>query len=158
MNAHARSRLLWSTCALAAIAFVALTAAGPGTALTVAPQGRDPACARVTAAAPRHVDGRERDEGAVPGVATWGHGAIALRCGLPPIPPTPDPCVDVDGVHWVLDQARSREGRKVVVTYGRTPAVEVTMSGQVAAIDEVLVEMSAAVEPVPQKRRCVAIG
>jgi len=55
-------------------------------------------------------------------VRAWGDPAIIARCGLAPIGPTTDPCLDVSGVDWVAH--RLTNGVRFT-TYGRTPAIEV---------------------------------
>jgi hypothetical protein len=55
-------------------------------------------------------------------VRAWGEPAIIARCGLPPIGPTTDQCLDVSGVDWVAH--RLTDGVRFT-TYGRTPAIEV---------------------------------
>ena len=55
-------------------------------------------------------------------VRAWGDPAIIARCGLPPIGPTTDPCLDVSGIDWVAHQLT--DGVRFT-TYGRSPAIEV---------------------------------
>ncbi|MCZ0986003.1 DUF3515 family protein [Streptomyces diastatochromogenes] len=94
--------------------------------------------------------------GGVTGAEAWGGGAVTARCGLVSPGPSTDPCVSVDGVDWLLEQARSRQsGKKVLVSYGRTPAVEVTISPGVRAVDSVLTDLSKAVAPIAQRSHCL---
>ncbi|HET8595712.1 MAG TPA: DUF3515 family protein [Intrasporangium sp.] len=55
-------------------------------------------------------------------VAAWGDPAIIARCGLPPLAPTTQECVTVDGVDWVV---RSLSDGSAATTYGTDPAIEV---------------------------------
>jgi hypothetical protein len=55
-------------------------------------------------------------------VRAWGDPPIIARCGLPPIGPTTDPCLDVSGIDWVAHQLT--DGVRFT-TYGRSPAIEV---------------------------------
>ncbi|MHC3473240.1 DUF3515 family protein [Streptomyces sp. 7R007] len=147
--------------ALAAAGLVAGTvlvvreANSPAHGLSAAPRGDAPPCARVTDASPDALDGRERAGTGLPGVAVWGDGAVTLRCGLAPPAATVDPCIAVDGVDWVWRPSTGHDGRRVLVTFGRDPAVEVSVSDRVAGIDEVLVELSGAVRSIRQGERCV---
>lgn len=127
--------------------------AGPG--MTAAERGGDPACARIARGYPAELAGQRRSDPGAAGVTTWGDGAVVLRCGLRPPGPTVDRCVDVDGVDWVLRDAEFRDGRKVLVTYGRDPAVEITLTDRATGADTVLVELSRAVEPIRQGAKCV---
>ncbi|MFI9029211.1 hypothetical protein [Streptomyces sp. NPDC053560] len=75
-----------------------------------------------------------------------------------PPAPTVDPCATVNGVDWVFRERRSRNGAKVIVTYGRRPAVEAVVSGRVTAVDAVLVDLSRVVEPIEKYTRCLNSG
>ncbi|WP_405870362.1 DUF3515 family protein [Streptomyces sp. NBC_00005] len=120
-----------------------------------AADGGTPQCARITRAYPDGLGGQRRDDAALPGVGVWGGGTVTARCGVEPPAATTDPCVSVDGVDWVWRPAKPGDGRKVLVTYGRDPAVEVVISDRVAGTDDVLVEMSRAVSPVAQHAKCI---
>lgn len=125
----------------------------PAFGVRPADRADDPACARIAAAYPSGLGGEHRASVSTPGVAVWGDGAVILRCGLEPPEPTVDACVDVDDVDWVW---RERTGAdRVLVTYGRDPAVEIRISGRVTAVDDVLVELSRAVRPITQTATCV---
>lgn len=52
------------------------------------------------------------------------------------------------GVVRVLRRVAARDGRSLLVTHGRRPAVEVTPAGSVRQTDAVLVELSRLVPPV----------
>lgn len=130
----------------------------PAFGLEAAPRGDAPECARVAKDSPDGVGGQRRADVTLPGVAVWGDGTVVLRCGLRPPAATVDPCLTIDEVDWVWREARSRAGEKVLITYGRDPAVELTVSDRVGAIDEVLVELSHAVEPIRQKNKCVSVA
>ncbi|MFE6000682.1 hypothetical protein ACFQ6C_28080 [Streptomyces sp. NPDC056454] len=78
-----------------------------------------------------------------------------MRCGVTGLGPTVAPCFAAEGVDWVVDTARSSDNKKVIVTYGRTPATEVTVTHSLKAVDEVLVELSALIAPIPQTSECI---
>ncbi|MDX3224693.1 DUF3515 domain-containing protein [Streptomyces sp. ME19-01-6] len=130
----------------------------PAFGVEAAPRGDAPECGRIAKEFPSRLDGRERADGGAAGVAVWGDRAVVLRCGMSPPLPTADPCVEVNGVDWVVEEAKSRDGEKVVITYGRDPAVEVSISDRVAGIDGVLVELSKVVKPIRQQRECLSVS
>ncbi|WP_324786529.1 DUF3515 family protein [Streptomyces sp. H51] len=141
----------------AVFAVLAVTAGQPAVPGAAA-RGDAPECARIAGDYPAVLDGRRLSGTSRPGVAVWGDGAVTLRCGLRPPPATVDPCIDVDGVDWVWDQSASREGRRVLVTYGRDPAVEISVAGRVTGVDAVLVELSRTVRPIRRRAECVGDG
>ncbi|MGO4340729.1 hypothetical protein [Pedococcus sp. 2YAF34] len=55
-------------------------------------------------------------------IRVWGDPAIIATCGWPPLGPTPDQCLDVDGVDWVAEPLS--DGVRFT-TFGRDPAIEV---------------------------------
>jgi Protein of unknown function (DUF3515) len=115
-----------------------------------APFATDPACAGVLVLA-RSVDalgGRPRRDTTSQSTAAWGEPPVVLRCGVEPVGPTTDACLDAAGVDWV------RSGGLRYTTYGRQPAVEVRLPEGVQPI-EVLGELSALVAPLPQRRQCL---
>lgn len=123
--------------------------------LTQGPFAQDPACARLADRYPDRLGGATRDRVTFQGLAVWGHGAVDLRCGVNPPAPTTDACVSVDGTDWVWRQTAG-DGRKKLVTYGRSPAVEVSIAGSVASPDAVLVDLSHLVSPIPERDKCLA--
>jgi hypothetical protein len=122
----------------------------PSYDIAQAPDADAPACARIAKSYPAVLGGHRRADTATPGVAVWGDKAVVLRCGLTPPAPTTDPCVAVDGVDWVYRESASHDGRKVIVTYGREPAVEVVLSAQDTVVDGALVDLSRLVRPIHQ--------
>ncbi|MER6028580.1 DUF3515 family protein [Streptomyces sp. NPDC001851] len=135
---------------------VARELASPVFGMRQGPLAKDPACARIAAHYPDRLDGDRRDPFTYEGLAAWGHGKVRLRCGLVPPAPAKDPCVAVNGVDWVLREAAAGDGRDLLVTYGRRPAVEVTLSASVRRTDTVLMELSRLVAPVHQSDHCLA--
>ncbi|WP_434600150.1 DUF3515 family protein [Streptomyces sp. A5-4] len=128
----------------------------PGYGIESAPRAARPECAKAASRYPERLAGQELTFTGRPGIAVWGDEAIVLRCGLTPPAPTVDPCANVNGVDWVFRDVRSQGGRKVVVTYGRNPAVEVVVSDKVAAMDAVLVDLSRLVEPIKEEAKCLS--
>ncbi|MFI0774782.1 DUF3515 family protein [Streptomyces sp. NPDC021212] len=123
------------------------------------PYADNPKCADVISRAPETVLSKHRDDVTGEGVASWGDGSVVLRCGVTPLRPTTDLCVDVNGVNWVLDEKRAqKDGVQVLTTYGRTPAVEVTVEGDGPKAGSALVDVNRAVRGIPQKSKCLALG
>ncbi|MFF7082404.1 DUF3515 family protein [Streptomyces lavendulae] len=116
-------------------------------------------CADVVAGLPGALLGQGRDAVGGAGAAGWGGGAVVLRCGVRPLAPTVDTCVNVDGVDWVLDDERAgRSGVWVFTTYGREPAVEVAFSGGARSAGDALIAVNHGVRGFPQKSKCLALG
>lgn len=125
--------------------------------LAQGPFAPDPACARLADRYPGRLGGSTRDRVTFEGLAVWGHGAVELRCGVNPPAPTTQACVSVDGVDWVWRETAAG-GRKKLVTYGRSPAVEVSIAGSVSSPDAVLVDLSRLVAPIREGDKCLADG
>ena len=134
---------------LVAVPLVAREVSSPALDLRPAARAEDPACARIADRYPDRIAGESRDPVSVTGVASWGNGGVVLRCGLEPPAETADPCVEVDGVDWVFrEDGSTGSGYRVLVTYGRSPAVQAFVDDRVAAIDGVLVDLSDVVRPI----------
>ncbi|MFJ2818246.1 DUF3515 family protein [Streptomyces sp. NPDC087294] len=154
------SRRLWLGLGLTAAAglaalLVARELNAPTYGVAQAPRADALACARIAKGYPATLGGHRLAGTDVPGVAVWGDKAVVLRCGLQPPAPTTDLCVTVNSVDWVYRQSESRDGRKVIITYGRDPAVEVTFNAQDTAVDSALVELSRIVRPIHQSNHCI---
>lgn len=150
-----RRAVVAAAAALAAGVLVSCGTDSPGEGVTSAPHAGDAACERLADRYPDRLGGQELTFTDRPGVAVWGENTIVLRCGVELPVPTIDPCATVEGVDWVFREDRSKDGGKMVVTYGRDPAVEAVVSADVAAVDDVLVDLSALVEPVKTYTKCI---
>jgi uncharacterized protein DUF3515 len=141
--------------ALAAIGVAAaLTSACGGDSIEAAADGGSPACSALVARLPDSVLDRDRRSLDVAGAARWGDPAVVLRCGVPAPGPTTEHCMTVDDVDWVLVDDR-HDFR--FLTYGREPAVEVTVPAAVGRTNapSALVDLDAAVKPIPAGRACI---
>ncbi|MFP3988436.1 DUF3515 family protein [Streptomyces sp. E11-3] len=114
-----------------------------------------PHCARMTEKAPAELAGQPRHSTGLSGVVVWGDNDIVLRCGVPELGPTTDPCFAAEGVDWVIDSTRSKDAKKVITTYGRAPATEVTLTRPQSAPDAALIDLSALVAPIKQTEKCI---
>ncbi|CAM5519683.1 DUF3515 family protein [Streptomyces fumanus] len=133
-----------------------LVARDPGYDIRPGAEAGDSQCRRITGSAPGELAGQPRHGTGSPGVVVWGDRDIVLRCGIPGPGPTTDPCFAVDGVDWVIDSARSDRTQKVIISYGRAPATEVTFAHPMDTLDAALIDLSALIAPIEQTQRCVA--
>ncbi|MFF4900052.1 DUF3515 family protein [Streptomyces sp. NPDC001068] len=140
----------------AAAALVAYELRSPVFGLAQGPLARDPACAGIADRYPGRLGGATRDPVTFEGLAVWGRGAVELRCGVTPPAPTTDACVSVDGVDWVWRERAGERGH--LVTYGRSPAVEVSIARSVSRPDAVLLDLSHLVAPLPAGAGCRSEG
>jgi hypothetical protein len=139
---------------VAGVGLVAYELDSPVFGLAQGPLAKDPACARIADGYPDRLGGAGRDPVTFEGLAVWGRGTVELRCGLRPPAPTTEPCVSVDGVDWVW---REQAGdRRYLVTYGRSPAVEVSIADSVTRLDAVLLDLSHLVAPIRAGAKCLA--
>jgi hypothetical protein len=123
--------------------------------LAAAPDGGSQACADVVKRAPQKVLDHARTAAQVVGVAAWGEPPIVLQCGIDvPGGPTSDPCITVDGVDWIIDNPDDDDQAAAFVSYGRDPAVRVTVPGDRSAATDALVDLAPAVSPLPASKKC----
>jgi hypothetical protein len=137
-----------------ALLCVALVAGCGGTTLEPGPDAAAPACAGVEQRLPATVLGAPEGTTDVEGAAVWGDPAVVLRCGVTAPGPTTDRCVTVDDVDWVFTE--DDDGYRFV-TFGRTPAVEVTVPKQIDRTEApgALTEFTRSVAPLKQSRHCI---
>ncbi|MFP5347989.1 MAG: DUF3515 domain-containing protein [Actinomycetes bacterium] len=128
----------------------------PAVHVPPAPSATDPGCARVLASlnGADQVAGLQRRGVTSQSVAAWGNPPVVLRCGVNPPGPTTQACVDVDGVDWVGPPDPEKRPA-TYTTYGRLPAVEITLPDTKVGMDAVLGEIAPAVAQLPQSRRCL---
>jgi Protein of unknown function (DUF3515) len=127
-------------------------------ALTPAGDAVSAKCASVVVQLPDTVSTLAQRETNAQGTGAWGEPAdILLRCGVPvPDPTSSLPCVTVDGIDWL----RKTDPKEVFVftTYGRDPAVAVTINSKDVKADgnQALNDLATAVATIPSKHHCVA--
>jgi Protein of unknown function (DUF3515) len=83
-------------------------------------------------------------------VRAWGDPAVIARCGLPPIGPTTDQCLDVSGIDWVAHQLT--DGVRFT-TYGRSPAIEILVPSAYKPEPLLLPAFGQAAAAIPQGQR-----
>jgi hypothetical protein len=124
------------------------------TEVTDPAQAGSAACRAAAAHWPKTVGGQSRQPTSSSSVAVraWGDPAIIARCGLPPIGPTTDQCLQVSGIDWVAHQLT--DGVRFT-TYGRSPAIEVLVPSDYAPEPLLLPAFGKAASAIPQgERRC----
>lgn len=111
-----------------------------------APYGSDPDCARVMLAAPESVGGLPLRKTTSQATAAYGDEyVIVVRCGVEPPGPSQDPCVEVTTstttLGWLVADTPDAW---VAVSFGRSPAVEVTIPHVRAdqAVGDLLAELA----------------
>lgn len=108
----------------ASLLFLVAACAGeqdPG--LDRGPEADSAACDQWRGALPAQVLGGSRAGEDAQGNTRWGSPAVVAGCGHTPLGPTTKPCLDVDGIEWVVDDPEADPIR--FTTYGRSPAVVV---------------------------------
>ena len=109
-----------------ALAVVALAAAGcSAPRVEPAPRANDPACARALGGAPSTLLGQGRSDVQGAGALAWGDPLIVLRCGYPGVGRTSAPCIEVNGVDWVV--ADPDADPVVFAAFGRDPTVQLAV-------------------------------
>ncbi len=127
----------------------------PARGLTAAAHAGDTHCRELTGKAPGRLAGKERRSVGLDGVVVWGDQDVILRCGVASPTATTDPCFEANGVDWVLDERQSSPDRKVIVTFGRTPATQVAVRVQGVRTDEAILELSPLMEGIRKTGRCL---
>jgi len=148
----------------------ALAGCSSTVATTPGPHATDPVCAQVVLATPDVLaDGLERSRTDAQATTAWSDGsaAVVLRCGVEPLEPTTDRCETVESadgssVDWVVvasdpDDEQSSDWR--FTTYGRVPAVELTVPAQIARTysTSFVDRLGAAVQHTQRERGCVGL-
>jgi hypothetical protein len=156
MSARPRRRaaLLLGAALLAA---VALSGCTPAVSLEAAAGATDPGCADVIVRLPDTVADQAKRETDAQATGAWGSPAsVLLRCGVADTGPTTLPCVDVNGVDWVRDDADAPNYR--FTTFGRSPATEVIVNGDAVSGTTALVDLTNAIQVVPQTAQCTDVS
>lgn len=153
------------TAALAILSGAALMLSGCAVTVPAGPNSADPACAPIIVSLPDELIGLERRETTSQSTAAWGHGekTVVLRCGVEPPPPTTDMCTTIKTssgtVDWIVRED-DETGIVTFTTYGRTPAVDITVP-RAAAPDQpssAPVGVAGLVAPIKQTKFCVGPG
>jgi hypothetical protein len=126
-----------------------------GTDLSAAPGGGSQPCTALVERVPGTVLDRTRSTPQAAGVAVWGDPPIVLRCGVDaPAGPTTAACLTVEGVDWLWENPDATDEPVSFLSYGRTPAVRVTVPGARETATGALVDLAPALAPLPASKRC----
>lgn len=160
----ARPRAGTAVALAVALAASTLLASCAQVTVPAGPDASDPACAPIVQNAPDDLLGQPRRETSSQGTVAWGTGAdaIVLRCGVAPPGPTTDLCTrigDADGetVDWIV---RESDGLVTFTTFGRSPAIDVTVPRS-AAPDQpsaAVLDMTRTVSAIPATEHCLGAG
>ena len=138
-------------------AAVALAGCTPAVSLEPAADAVDPGCAEVVVRLPDTVADLAKRETDAQGTGAWGSPAsVLLRCGVADTGPTTLPCVDVNGIDWVRDDADAPNYR--FTTFGRTPTTEVIVNSDSVSGTTALVDLTNAVQVIPQTSKCTDVS
>jgi hypothetical protein len=143
--------------AAAAALLAVLAGCAPTVALEPAAHATNAKCASVIASLPGSVSTLAKRNTNAQGTGAWGTPAdILLYCGAP----VPDPtstlvCITVDGVDWLRNDAKAPI--YVFTTYGRDPAIAVTVNSKDVKADgnAALTDLAQAVGTIRQKHKCI---
>lgn len=148
---------------VSAIAVCAAALAACGTSsrsynVSAAPEGDSAACSGLVGKAPQKMGGYERNDSDQRGTAVWGDGDVVLRCGKISDVPESASCTSVKGVDWVVNEKKTHDGVKTVLSYGRSPSVEVAMSERIKGKDAVISDVSGIVSGLTKQKACAKQG
>ena len=133
-----------------------LTGCSATVALPAADDAVNPSCADVVTHLPDTVSDLPSRETNAQGTGAWGDPAeVILRCGVA----VPDPtstlvCVTVKGIDWLRDP--TDDPKFTFITYGRDPAVAVTIDGSKINGQPVLSDLALAVGGIPATHQCIS--
>ncbi|MGW3633886.1 DUF3515 family protein [Streptomyces sp. NPDC005122] len=144
-----------------AVCAAAVTACGASSRsynVSGAPGGAGAACTSLVSKAPQKLGGHGRNDSDQKGTAVWGDGDVVLRCGNISDVPESASCTTVEGVDWVVNAKKTHDGVKTVLSYGRSPAAEVTVSERIKDRDAVIGEVSGIVAGLAKQKACANRG
>lgn len=139
--------------AFAPAILIGLVACAPTVPMTPAPDATNPECADVIVRLPDAIDNNVKRETDAQATGAWGSpAAVLLRCGVAVPGPSTLLCVTLKGIDWLRDD--SGAPNYVFTTYGRDPAVEVVIDGDIASGTNALIALSNAVGSIRATRAC----
>jgi hypothetical protein len=122
--------------------------------LSQADDANNPSCAKVMVRLPQDTDGLTKRSTNSQSTAAFGTPvAVTLRCGLKPILVSALPCLTAGGVDWIVDE--SNKPKYTFISFGRTPATEITVDSTKASGATVLEDLGQAVQFTPVSKKCL---
>jgi hypothetical protein len=121
--------------------------------MIAAKDANNPACARVIVRLPAEVAGQKKRETNAQSTGAWGNpAAVLLTCGVTVPGPSKLPCVSVNNIDWIEDDAQAPLYR--YTTYGRSPAVQVVIDSAKVSGTTTLVDLQSAIDVLPATTQC----
>ena len=122
--------------------------------LSPADDANNPACAKVIVRLPQDTDGLAKRSTNSQSTAAFGTPvAVTLRCGLKPVMVSALPCLSAGGVDWLVDE--SNKPKYTFISFGRTPATEITVDSTKASGATVLEDLGQAVQFTAVSKKCL---
>lgn len=144
---------------VAATAVLLLAGCAAPVALEPAADATSVGCAEMSVRLPDVVAEQPERETNAQGTAAWGTpAAVILHCGVEVPGPTTERCVSVLGVDWIVDESQADEEIYTLTTYGRDPAVEVTVDQSRASGSSAVTDLANAVSYLPKERECTNVS
>lgn len=138
--------------ALCGLAAALSTACGSTATVEAAEDAAHPDCAEVMLSLPEEIAEFPLRETTSQATAVYGDpSAVVIRCGVAPPGPSTEHCVTAEGVDWL---AIEREEDWQLISYGREPAIEVTLDIERVASSTAMVALGGSAEHVEQTREC----
>jgi hypothetical protein len=172
---HPLSRRLPGAAAVVGLTLLVSSCAGAVT-VTPAPDAANPECAPAMVAMPGTLAGLDQRETTAQATAAWGDpSAVIVKCGVTVERPVVDPCVNVNGVDWVItrqdeddDQQETSSGEAseevsrasgtwTATTFGRSPALQATFDADRVSSSSLLVDLESAAQRIPQAQQCLSV-
>ncbi|MGO2110096.1 MAG: DUF3515 family protein [Pseudoclavibacter sp.] len=144
--------------AVAASALALAGCSGPSVPMQPAAAANAPECAEVTVRLPETVDGLSLRATNAQATGAWGNPAtVLLHCGVPTPAPTSDQCISLNGIDWVEDASRAPIYQ--YTTYGRSPAVQVTIDATDGTVSgtNALMDLGSLIAYLPSVGACVGV-
>lgn len=138
------------------ISLCALQLTGCAATVVISPadDANNPNCAEVIVRLPEETSTLAKRSTNSQSTAAWGAPvAVTLRCGLEPVLVSSLPCVTAGGVDWIVDDSDKPNYR--FVSFGRTPATEITIDSNQASGATVLEDLGQAVQFTPSTKKCL---
>lgn len=115
-----------------------------------------PACADVIVRLPDELAGMKQRKTNAQSTGAWGDpAAVLLTCGIEPMGPTTLPCVNVNGIDWIIDDSLAPMYR--FEAYGRYPGLELIVDSDKASGTEAVLDLANVVSQLPQQRECTSL-
>lgn len=125
-------------------------------AMTPAPDAKNVGCANVSVRLPDTVGNLPERATDAQATGAWGDPtAVLLWCGVAAPGPTTMPCVEVNGVDWIIDDSQAPKYR--FTTFGRSPTVTVVLDNTKVSGTTAITDLSQAVSVTQQVDQCLSI-